>query len=53
VKCHRLKSGGMESFMNNCWFMDWVEIDGTKFFYSPQLHSIMRMGIKEEAADET
>lgn len=51
MKCHRLKSGGMESFMNNCWFMDWVEIDGTKFFYSPQLHSIMRMGIKEEAAE--
>lgn len=37
--------------MNKCWFMDWVEIDGTKYFYSPQLHSIMRVGIKEERVE--
>lgn len=31
--------------------MDSVEVDGMRFFYSPQLHSIMRMGKKGDAVE--
>ena len=37
--------------MKNCWFMDYVEIDGLRFFYSPQFHSIMKVNIKEESVE--
>lgn len=37
--------------MRNCWFMDWVEIDGIRYFYSPQLHSIMKVSMKEEKVE--
>ena len=37
--------------MNRCWFMDWVEIDRKRYFYSPQFHSIIKVGIKEERAE--
>lgn len=37
--------------MNRCWFMDWVEIDRKRYFYSPQFHSIIKVGIKEESAE--
>lgn len=37
--------------MYNCWFMDWVEVDGIRFFYSPQFHSIMKVGMEEERVE--